>query len=298
MGLLSGAASITRFNVTSQPDEPVFEAARFIAIDPGSERRESVGFVPIEPDADYQVGTKRFVFRVRIDTLRPDATAVRERLLELIRTEMEMSGQSGVGPKKRRQLKQLAEEELILRATPRSRIIECCIDGSVLYVASTAKTLLGHVLAALRKIGVIVDFKAPWIDRNLPEAENDLVETFEPGQSVYGCQFLEALLEDRDVMIEPEAGHVRLQTAKTRVILSGALRGDLLRYVERGAALLSAKLLTGSGSFRLDALSFCISGLSIETDRHEHWTELLDERIEKIAAVWDLLDDKFKEHVG
>lgn len=298
MGLLRGSASITRFIVTAKPEAPAFDDNAFRAIEPGSEVRESVGFVPMEPDADYRAGHARWAFRVRIDRLRPDPTAVRERLLELVRTEIETTGATFVGPKKRRQLKNLAEEELIIHATPRSKIIEACIDGDLLYVGSTAKQQLGHVLVALRKIGVSVDFKAPWLDRDLPEAESDLVEAREPGQSVYGCRFLQGLIEDRELLIEPESGQVRLQTADTRVTLTGAVLGDLIRFVERGAEVLSAKLIGEQGGFRLDGMSFRVTGLKIETERHDHWTELLDERLESIAETYGLLDRKFNELVS
>ena len=48
MGLLSGTVSVTRFNVSVPPDGPDFERARFWAIEPGSEVRERMGFVPFE----------------------------------------------------------------------------------------------------------------------------------------------------------------------------------------------------------------------------------------------------------
>ena len=70
MGLLSGAASVTRFNLPVRPQEIDFEAAAFRAIAPGSEVRESVGFVPVEPEAEYAVGAGRWAFRVRVDRLR------------------------------------------------------------------------------------------------------------------------------------------------------------------------------------------------------------------------------------
>ena len=35
-------------------------------------------------------------------------------------------------------------------------------------------------------------------------------------------------------------------------------------------------------------------GSSFETGRHEHWIELLDERLEKIVAVFELLESKYK----
>ena len=294
MGLLSGPVSITRFNVAPFPDEPDFESERFLEIQPGSEVRERIGFVPMEPDAPYEVGQGRYAFRVRIDRLRPDPTAVKERLKVLIRTELD-AGAEFVGARKRKELKQLAEEELIIKTTPISRIIECCLDGKILYVASTSKDHLGKVIAQLRKIGVVADHKTPWIDRGDPEVESEIVPAYDPGQSVLGCRFLKALMGDRDVMFEGEAGYVQLQTGEARITLSGAVTGDLHRYVQRGAEILAAKLLTGDAAFRLDALNFRISSLRVETSRHEHWTELLDERLERISSVWELLEAKYKE---
>ena len=295
MGLLTGPASITRFHVPASPDEPAFEEAAFVEIAPGSEVRERAGFVPMEPEAPYEVGARRYAFRVRIDKLRPDPTAVTERLKQLIRTELDLSGAAFVGAKKKRQLKQLAEEELILKATPRSKIIECCLDGEMLYVASTAKAYLGQVTELLRKVGLLAELKTPWLDRQDPDIESEIVTPKEPGESVLGCRFLKALVGDREVMIEGEAGNVRLMTAEARINLSGAVLPHLHRYLERGAEILGAKVITAENTFRFEALSYRVNGLRIETERHEHWIELLDERLEKIAAVYDLLDRKYEE---
>lgn len=295
MGLLTGSASITRFNVHTLPEAPDFESARFVEIQPGSEVRERVGFVPIEPDAPYEVGTRRYAFRVRIDKVRPDPTAVGERVKQLIRTELDLTGSTFVGAKKRRELKLLAEEELLIKATPRSKIVECCIDGELLYVASTAKAYLGMITELLRQIEVLVDVKAPWIDRQDPDIESEIVTPKEPGESVLGCRFLRALVGEPDIMIEGEAGSVRLMTTEARINLSGAVLPDLHRYLDRGAEMLAAKVITAATSFRFEALSYRLSGLRIETDRHEHWTELLDERLEKISAVFEMLDQKYEE---
>jgi hypothetical protein len=295
MGLLTGPASITRFNVPTNPDEPAFEEAAFVEIAPGSEVRERTGFVPIEPEAPYEVGARRYAFRVRIDKLQPDPTAVAERLKQLIRTELDLTGATFVGAKQRRTLKQLAEEELILKATPRSKIIECCLDGELLYVASTAKAYLGHVTELLRKVGVVAEFKTPWLDRGDPDLESDFVTPKEPSESVLGCRFLKALVDDRQVMIEGEAGNVRLVTPEARINLAGAVLPDLHRYLDRGAEMLAAKIITADSHFRFEAMSYRVNGLRIETDRHDHWTELLDERLEKIAALFEMLDRKYED---
>ena len=296
MGLLSGSASISRFRVVSRPPQPDFDAARFTEIQPGSEVRERSGFVAMEPEAPYQVGHERFAFRVRQDQLKPDPTAVRERVKDLIRIELDTTGAGAVGPKKRKQLRELAEEELIVRSSPRSKIVEGLIDGETLYIASTAKSFLGTVLLLLRQVGVVVEPFAPWTaDGSGEEVESELVEIREPGHSVLGCRFLKALLEDRELLVEPVSGSVRLQTREARVSLTGAVLPELLRYVEQEVEILSAKLTTGEITFRLDGPSFRVTGLAIETERHDHWTELLDERVEKISAAFELLDAKYSD---
>ncbi|MEM9595451.1 MAG: hypothetical protein AAGD06_14350 [Acidobacteriota bacterium] len=296
MAILSGSASITRFNVAPFPDEPDFERQRFQEIVPGSEVRESLGFVPAEPEAPYQAGEKRWFFRVRIDQVRPDPAAVGERVKEMVKAELDQ-GAPYVGPKKRRKMKEMAEEEMIFEARPRTKIIEACLDGSVLYVGSTAKNQIGRVIELLRRIGITADYKTPWIDRGDPEITSPILETYEPGESVIGARFLRALVGDREVLLEPESGMVRLRTEDARVTLSGIVLKDVLRYIERGAELLSAKLISGDpqATFRLDALGFRVGALRVETGRHDHWTELLDERLNRIGEVFDLLDRKYAE---
>lgn len=295
MGLLSGTVSVTRFNVSVPPDGPDFERARFWAIEPGSEVRERMGFVPFEIEAPYEVGQGRWAFRVRIDKVRPDPTAVKERVKELIRAEMETTGAPFVGSKTRKKLRELAEAELCARQAPRTRILECCIDGSVLYVASTAKSYLGSVLTLLRQAGVEADFKAPWLDE-APEADetSDVVLPREPGQSVLGCRFLRALLEEPEVMVEPETGSVRLATREAKVSLTGAVLHDLFRFLEEGAEILSAKIHVGTVLMRFDALSYRLNGLKLEPVRNEHWTVDLDQRLEQIGGVFEVLDGKYK----
>lgn len=295
MGLLSGSVSMTRFNVPSRPEELDFESARFIAIQPGSEVKERVGFIPMEPEAPYQIGNSRFAFRVRIDKLSADPTAVRERLKELIKTELETTGSSFVGTRKRKMLRELAEEELLVQATPRSKIIEGVLDDRLLYIASTAKGYLGTVLLLLRQIGVVAEPKAPWLDAGDGEVESDILETSEPGQSILGSRFVKALVGDSVLTLEPASGSIRLQTREARVTLAGVVLPELLRYLERGAEILSARLTTGEIGFRFDALDYRINGLKVESGRHDHWSELLDERLEGISAAWELLDRKFEE---
>ena len=299
MGLLSGTISVTRFNVSVPPDGPDFERARFWAIEPGSEVRERMGFVPFEIEAPYEIGQGRWAFRVRIDKVRPDPTAVKERVKELIRAEMETTGAPFVGSKTRKKLRELAESELCAGQAPRTRILECCIDGTLLYVASTAKTYLGTVLTLLRQAGVEADFKAPWLDE-APEADeaSDIVLPKEPGQSVLGCRFLRVLLEEPEVMVEPETGSVRLATREAKVSLTGAVLHDLFRFLEEGAEILSAKIHVGTVLMRFDALSYRLNGLKLEPVRNEHWTVDLDQRLEQIGGVFEVLDEKYKALKG
>lgn len=293
MGLLSGSASITRFNVLGQPEEPAFEDAPFVAIQPGSEVRERIGFVPFEPDAPFRVGEHRWAFRVRIDRLSPDPTAAQERVKELVVAERERTGSPFVGARMRKKLRQLAEEELLATSTPRSRVIEAVLDGKTLYVGSTANAYLGLVLALLREVGVVCDHRTPWLERNDPRVHSDIVDQREPWQSVLGCRFARALLEDPDLMVEPEAGSARLLTRDASVGLTGAVLNDLLRYVEQGAEIVSLKLVSGDAAFRLDALDFRLSGVRIESEIHEGWIDQLDARLEKYGLLWDQLERKY-----
>lgn len=294
MGLLSGTVAVTRFNVAVPQEGPDFERARFWEIEPGSEVRERIGIIPFELDSPYEVAQGRYVFRVRVDRIRPDATAVKERMKELIKVEMETTGKPFVGPKTRKKLRDLAEAESAMRQAPRTQIVECCIDGSILYVASTAKTWLGTVLTLLRQAGVEGDFKAPWLDE-APEVEemSDVVVPKEPGQSVLGCRFLRALLEESDVMVEPETGSVRLATREARVTLAGAVLNELFHYLEEGAEILSAKIHVGAVPMRFDALSYRLNGLKLEPIKNEHWTIDLDQRLEQIAGIFETLDGKY-----
>jgi len=294
MGLLSGSISVTRFNVVIPPEGPDFERIQFWAIDPNSEVRERIGVIPFEIDAPYEVGQGRYAFRVRIDRIRADATAVKERLKELIKAEMEATGRPFVGAKTRKKLRELAEAELCARQAPRTRILECCIDGTILYVASTAKSHLGTVLALLRQAGVEADFKAPWLDQ-APEVDeaSDIVIPKEPGESVLGCRFVKALLEEPEVMVEPETGSVRLATREAKVSLTGAVLNELFHYLEEGAEILSAKIHVGTHLMRFDALSYRVNGLKLEPVRNEHWTVDLDQRLEQIAGVFEMLDGKY-----
>jgi hypothetical protein len=288
MGILSGSIACTRFNAAVPPEGPDFDAVSFRAIEPGSEVRERAGVIPWEPGAPYEVAKGRYAFRVRIDRRRPDPTAVRERLRELVAAEREATGAPFVGPKKRKELKELAERELIVHQAPKIQVIECVLDGAILYVGSTAKSWLGMVLALLRQAEVAADWKAPEVDET-----SDIVVPKEPGQSVLGCRFLRALLEESEVMVEPETGSVRLATRETRVTLAGGVLPELVRYLESGAEILAAKIHLGAVPLRFDALSYRLSGVQLEAVREEHWTLSLDARLEQLAALWAELDGKY-----
>nr|HRC84826.1 hypothetical protein [Thermoanaerobaculia bacterium] len=211
MGLTSGSLAVSRFTAAYRPD-PDFESAEFREILPGSEVRESIGFVPFEIDAPYEVGTRRWAFRIRIDRLRPDPTTVKERFKQLVATEL-ASGARFVGPRKKKELRALAEDEILTRTSPRSKILEAVLDGETLYLGTTARSVIGLALQQLRKIGIDARYKNPWIDAGLPELASDAVLAKDPGDSAYGCQFLKALVGDADFLVEPEAGRARLAVA-------------------------------------------------------------------------------------
>lgn len=293
MGLVSGSASVTRFRVTARPDDVDFEPVAFRAIEPGAQVRERVGVVPFEPGAPYRIGHTRWAFRVRVDRLRPDPTLVAERLKELVAAERDATGEPYVAARIRKKLRQQAEEELLIQATPRSKVIECVLDDHWLYVGSTANTWLGMVLAVARQVDIVADFSAPWLDRGDPPLESELVEAKEPWQSVRGCRFLKALLSDPEVMVEPESGGAKLATRDARVSLTGGVVNELTRYLERDAELLNAKLLVEDMAFRLDALNWRVTSLKIEHDQHDSWIDTLGERLEAVEAVFETLDGRY-----
>ena len=295
MPLLSGSAAVTRFRVVSRPDAPDFDRVAFAPILPASEVRESIGFVPCEPDAPYLVGAQRCAFRVRIDRRKPDGTAVRERLQQLLATEREMTARDFVGAKRRKELKQLAEDELLVGTPPRSKVIECCLDGKILLVASTAKAYLGVVTQLVRRIGIVTDFLTPWPATEFEDQGlSDILETHEPGQSVRGCRCLGLMLNDPEVLLEPESGSAKLRTRNVAISLTGSVAGDVFAYLDAGAEILSARLVIGEYRFTFDALSWRISGLRFEKQKYEHWIEALDARVARITALFEWLDNAYE----
>jgi len=150
------------------------------------------------------------------------------------------------------------------------------------------------LVTLLRQAGVAAELKAPWLDE-APEADeaSDIVIPAEPGESVLGCRFLKALLDEPEVMVEPEKGNVRLATREARITLAGGVLRELFRYLEEGAEILSAKLLLGPIALRFDALTYRLQSVKLEPVKAEHWTLELDQRLEQIAAVWEQLDAKY-----
>lgn len=292
MGLVSSSCACTRFNVISLPDNPDFALIPFRPIMPGSSIREREGFVPYEPGEPFEVGARRWAFRVRVDKVVPDSTSVAERVKELVKIETE-----NVGPpsaKVRQQLKMQAEDEIMQHPMPRSKVIECLLEETVLYVGSTSKGHLGMVLELLKRIAVEVDFKTPWLDAGQEEELSEIVELKEPGQSILGCRFLRKLLDDPEAIIEPEKGGVKMVTTDgVKVGLSGPVHNEVDRLLNNGAEILSAKLLVEGFAFNLDALAFRITGLALDNHKNKHWTEALDLRMEKLKQLWDWLDTKY-----
>lgn len=299
MGLLSGSANLARYTITARPPAPDFGKVPFREIEPGSEVRETSGFVPFEPGAEIEVGPRRWAFRVRTDTVRPDRTAMRELVARLVRGETEATGRPYVPAPRLKELRQEAEEELILRSSPRTNIVECVLEDRLLWIGTAAKTRIGKILELLRRLGITAEPKNPWSDRGQGAAESDIVSIYEPGESVLGCRFLKALLGDPDILFEPEKGSVRLQTRHASVSLTGEVLPDLHRFVEQGCEILSARLLMEGGtSLRLDGPSHRIHSLRIESDPQEHWIEQIDERLGRFREVVEALDAKYGQLAG
>ena len=290
MGLLSGSVNVSRFNVTRSFGEPDFDAARFEEIDPASEIHESRGLLPMGPGAGFRIGDERWAFRVRIDRQRPDATRVRERLRELVRAE-EDAGEE-VGPTRRRELRRLATEEIVAATSPSTRIIECCLDDDVLYVAATARAPLAVVAGELGRLGMKIVATAPWVRRG--EAVESAVDlAAEPEESAVGFQMMRELLGDSTMAIEPDDGRVKLRTRDTRIALSGVVIHDLFHFLEQGADILAARMVAEGVTFDFDVVKYRITNLRVVTEPAEDWKEVLNERLEKISEVFEILDMRY-----
>ena len=294
MGLLTGSICVTPFKASSHVDETTFEAFAYTAIDLASEVKESIGFIPFEPEAPYQIGAGRVAFRVRIDRRRADSVQLRERHKQLLRTEREQTGVGHVPSGRRAELRHLAEEELIVGRTPTSTVIECCIDNKMLYAGTTSKVHLGVLQQLLRKAAVSTEIHNPWLAQGLSEEWSDLPETMDPAASIYGCRFLAKIVGDPEFLIEPEQGYVRLAKEDTRITLSGDVIPDLHRYLTSDAEVLAAKLLHKDVRFTIDATNFRLSAIKFSRPGNQSWVENLDVRLEQIRELLDQLYAKFK----
>ncbi len=292
MALISGSVACTRFSVVAAPEEIDFDSVRFRALQPGSILRESSGFVPYEPEEPYLIANRMWAFRIRCDQKKVDANQLKERVRELVKVEMQEVGPPSM--KKIQELRKLAEEELLERQSSSTKIIECVLDDHTLYVGTVAQSNLGLVSALLLKVGVQLEFKTPWIDAGLESQSADHIDYQDPSQSVIGCHFLNALLNDPDVFPEVERGQAKLITASgTTVTLKGTIQSDLDRFLDEGSDLINLKLLYEDTLFTLDGLSFRISGLKINPYKSDHWTGKLQSRLDRIREVWEAMDQKF-----
>ena len=292
MGLISGSVSCTRFNVVSLPDNPQFDLVPFRGISPGSSLREKEGFQPYEPDEPYEFGTRRWAFRVRIDKVSLDATTIKEMVMDMVKAETDAVGPPG--PKARQRMRVEAEDELMQHPAPRSKIIECLLEETTLYVGSTSKGHLGVILELLKRVGVEVEYKTPWLDAGQEEDETGFIDLKEPGQSIWGCRFLEALINDPEAFLEPEKGSISLITSQgVKVSLSGPIHNEIEHMMEKGGHLFKAKLLVEGFAFTLDGLSYRINALKLDNLKSQHWTEQLDARMDKLKILWEWLDNKY-----
>jgi len=298
MGLVSGSLSVSRFEVVARPAEPDFETLAFEPLPPGSERRESLGFVPFEPDAPHRVAHDLWAFRIRFDRVRPDPTAVAERLRAYERSETDATGQQRPPAHRRRELKTLAEEEVARATPPRTTFVEGALEGRRLYLASTARSRLGSCLALLRGIGIEAYPKTPWTDAGVEPRLLPGVRFSEPAASAHGCSFLRALIEEGEAMAEPVAGAARVALGDVEVSLKGAIHVELFRLFEQGGEPLAAKLVSEHGAFRFEAPTFRVAGLRIDAEEAGGWIERLDARLAKVGELYEWLDESYARLLG
>ncbi len=69
---------------------------------------------------------------------------------------------------------------------------------------------------------------------------------------------------------------------------------ELFRALEAGAELVSARLVTEHGPFRFEAPTFRVASLRLDVATGGTWIERLDARLEKIRALFELLDGKLR----
>ena len=293
MGLLSGFASVARFQVLERPREPEFDDLAFEPIPPGSERRESAGFVPVEPDAPYRSAHDLWAFRLRFDRIRPDPTAVAERLAALARAELGGSGLATLPASRRKELRALAADEIARQTPPRTAFVEGVLEGDTVWLGTTARARLGACVLLLRQIGIVARPALPWAGVDTGPIDPPWLRLAEPGASVLGCRFLAALVADGEVMAEPVVGAARLASPDLGMTLAGAVHVELFRALEAGAELVSARLVTEHGPFRFEAPTFRIASLRLDAATGGTWVERLDARLEKIRALFELLDARY-----
>lgn len=305
MPLLKGSVSVAPFQILEMTTaEPDFEAARFEPIEEGSEVRMSSGFVPMAQAIDdgttgpdlYRFGTKRWVARYRMDELKADPGALKDRIAELIREEFE-AGADAVSKKRRQELAEQAEAELVIGTVPTRKYVELVIAGDKLYIASTSKAYLGQVLSALRRIGVNVAQRAPWEQEKLEELTLEAIESLDVGESAWASRFLSHLVEQSTpaLGVELEDGAIKLATTDSaKVTVRGVVKAHLVQHLEAGSELLSAKLAAGDLWFNLD-LRWWVRGLKLPACKSDHWTDALEQRLEKIEDLFDLLERRFAE---
>jgi len=293
MSLQNGAISCTRLNIISKPVIVDFSPFEFKELQPGSAIRERAGFLPYELGEEYLIGHEKWGFRVRMDKVTPDSTLLKERYRALLKTEEEQVGPPS--PKVKKDLRKLAEDEILSKTLPRCQIVECLIENGIVYIGSTSNNHLDIITGLLKKIEIEVEYKAPWIDLG-QDMDSPLVSTNNPGESVLGCHFLKKLIDLPEVLVEPEKGSVKLITSEgVRIGAGGYVLGELNRFLDEGAEPLTAKLIIGETTLTLVAKSFQIKGMKAERAQGDHWTEILDERMDPVREMWAYLDEKYRD---
>lgn len=295
MGFVSGSMKSTRFTVTSSPPAPDFEACRFTEIEPGSNIREKCGFLPFDSYEDgtphYQIESGTFAFRFRTDTVVIDQGLLKEKMAQQIK--LDLASGMPVGAKHRARLRTLIEDELLQSPAIKTRVAEGVIQDGIVYLDTAAKSQIGAILEYLKRVGVEVEYLVPWGDDiGDPHPHLDLKE---PGQSIHGCTFLRQLLDDPEVMVEPEKGSVKLIGADgVKISLTGAVLPMMDDALEKDALLLTTKLLYGDKEMNFDGLAFRIKSIKIDRSSEKHWSAKLLERLEQLKAVWGSLDTHYE----
>jgi hypothetical protein len=294
MPLLHGSIQCVRYNLLFCPEHPDFESLAFEPIPPMSALKERSGFIPFVPEHAYELGPGRFAFRVRKDTVKIDSTRLKERIQDLLRREEAEVGFPNL--KRKKEIRQMVEEELLRETTPRCKIIECYVDGNILFLGSTSHADQDLVTNLMKKIGFECEPKTPWGDRN-QELDCHWLPSKHPSHSLLGCIFARKLLNHPDIFLEPEKGSVRMVIPNgTQIGLSGPVVEEVDRLLVQGAEILKEKILFGSGeTITFDALDFSISGLKTERFRSDTWQEQLEQRIDAIAALFDRLDHQYEQ---